>query len=88
MNSDTQALLQYLSTLLEAVESRGVQDGSFRAEALNEIVELNRDPDFKGEMRPTGKSMIVMSWTWGEPTAPAMTAHSEGERVEMSDYGE
>ena len=85
MNSDTQAALQYLATLIEVVESRGLAEGSFRAEVLNELQEVNRDPDYKGDMRPSGKSIMTMVWTWAVVDVPQMRITSEGEVI---DFGE
>ena len=86
MNSDTQAALQYLATLIEVIESRGLADGSFRAEVLNEIMEVNRDPDYKGEMRPTGKSMMSIVWTWAVTDVPQMIMTSEGEEIDFGEF--
>lgn len=85
-NTDTKALLQFLSTMLEAVESRGAGSGTFRAEVLNELNEVNRDPDFRGAMRPSGKTMIMMSWVWGEPDITQMRMTSKGEEVDFGDF--
>ncbi len=86
MNSDTSAALQYLSTLIEVIESRGLVEGSFKAEALSEIVEISRDPDYKGDKRPSGKSIMVITWQWSATNVPQLLMTSEGD--EISGLGE
>ncbi len=86
MNSDTSAALQYLATLIEVIENRGLVEGSFKAEVLNEMMEVNRDPDYKGDMRPSGRSMMFIGWKWADTSVPQMRMTSEGEVIRFDDY--